>query len=187
VWMLATRRYRVTALSAAASAALVFVPWAALGFAGLRGYPHLMSFVSHKEGAMSYSVAALAHFFVPSWDVSLAIEMLVGAGVLLLVVLAGRHGRDRDAFAFAILAMLAFTPLLEIHYLTAFLVLIALYRRSFGAAWLAPMLIWGASEANNGLGLNRVHVFAAVVVMLFLAMSDWRPRRPSWLLRPEIA
>jgi Glycosyltransferase family 87 len=187
VWLVATRRYRAAALSAAVSVALVFVPWAGIGFAGLRGYPHLMSYVSHREGAESYSVAALAHFFVPSWGASLAIELLVGAGVLLLVVLSGRRGRDREAFSYAILGMLAFTPLLEIHYLTAFLVLIALYRRRFGAAWLAPMLIWGASEANNGLGLNRVHVFVAVIVMVVLAMSDWRPRLLSRGLRPETA
>jgi hypothetical protein len=187
VWMVATRRYRVAALTAATSIVLVFLPWAGIGFAGLQTYPHLMSYVSRHEGAESYSVAALAHFLVPSWGASLAIEMVIGAGVLLLVFLAGRRGRDRDAFSFAILAMLAFTPLLEIHYLTAFLVLIALYRRRFGAAWLAPMLIWGASEANNGLGLNRVHVFVVVVTTLFITMSDWRPKLLSRGLRPETA
>ncbi len=187
IWLVATRRYRLAALTAATSAALVFVPWAALGFAGLRGYPHLMSFVSRKEGANSYSAAALAHFVVPSWTASLAIEAVVGVLVLVLVVLAGRRGRDRDAFALAIIAILAFTPLLEIHYLAAFLVLVALYRRGFGAAWLAPLLIWGASEANNGLGLNRVHVFVVVVATLVLAMSDWRPRLLSRGLRPEAA
>ena len=187
VWLIATRRYRVAALTAAASAALVFLPWAAIGFAGLRGYPHLMSFVAQREGAESYSLAALAHLFVPNWSAAVAIEAVVGACLLLAVVLAGRRDRDRDAFAFTILAILAFTPLLEIHYLTALLVLIALYHRRFGAAWLAPMLIWGASEANNGLGLNRVHVFIAVMATLILTMNDWKPQLLSRRLGPETA
>ena len=179
IWLIATRRYRVAALTAAASAAFVFLPWAGIGFAGLQSYPHLMSFVARREGADSYSVAALAHLFVPSWSAALAIEALVGACLLLLVAQAGRRGRDRDAFAFAVLAVLAFTPLLEIHYLTALLVVIPLYQLRFGAVWFAPMLIWGASEANNGLGLNRVHVFIVVVATVVLAMSNWRRRLPS--------
>jgi Glycosyltransferase family 87 len=180
IWLIATRRYRVAVLTAAASAVFVFLPWAGIGFAGLRAYPHLMSFVARREGADSYSLAALAHLFVSSWSAALAIEALVGACLLLLVAHAGRRGRDRDAFAFTILAILAFTPLLEIHYLTALLVLIALYRLRFEAAWFAPMLIWGASEANNGLGLNRVHVFIVVTATLVVAMSNWRRRLPSY-------
>jgi len=187
VWLVATRRYRTAALTAAASAALVFGPWAGIGFADLGGYAHLLSTVTRLEGADSYSVAALVHFVVPSWTAALAVETVVGVGVLLLVVVAGRRGRDRDAFALAILALLALTPLLEIHYLAAFLVLIALYRGRFGAAWVAPMLIWGATEANNGSGLDRVHVFVVVAVTLVLAMSDWRPRLLSRVPRPETA
>ncbi len=126
------------------------------------------------------------HYAVPSWTAAVAVETLVGLGVLALVVLAARRGRDRDAFALAILAVLAFTPLLEIHYFAVLLVIVALYRPRFGAAWLAPVLIWGSTQANNGTGLNRVHVAVVVAVTLVLAMSDWRPRlRPR--LRPETA
>ena len=176
VWLLATRRYRTAALTGAASLAFVFVPWAGIGFAGLGDYVRLLRFVAHREGADSYSLAALVHYAVPSWTAAVAVEMLVGLGVLVLVVLAGRRGRDRDAFALAILAMLAFTPLLEIHYFAVLLVVVALYRPRFSAAWLAPVFIWGVVEANNGSGLNRVHVAVVVAATLVLAMSDWRPR-----------
>ena len=186
VWLIATRRYRTAAWTAAASAAFVFLPWAGIGFAGLGDYIHLLRFVARREGADSYSLAALVHYAVPSWTAAVAVETLVGLGVLALVVLAARRGRDRDAFALAILAVLAFTPLLEIHYFAVLLVIVALYRPRFGAAWLAPVLIWGSTQANNGTGLNRVHVAVVVAVTLVLAMSDWRPRlRPR--LRPETA
>lgn len=187
VWLVATRRYRTAALTAVASLAFVFVPWAGIGFAGLGDYVHLLKFVSHREGADSYSLAALVHYAVPSWTAAVAVETLVGLGILVLVVLAGRRGRDRDAFALAILAVLAFTPLLEIHYLAVLLVVVALYRPRFGAAWLAPVFIWGASQANNGTGLNRVHVAVVVAATLVLAYSDWRPRPLSRALKPETA
>jgi Glycosyltransferase family 87 len=186
VWLVATRRYRTAALTAAASLVFVFVPWAGIGFAGLGDYVHLLRFVSHREGADSYSLAALVHYAVPSWTAAVAVETIVGLAVLGLVIVAGRRGRDRDAFALAVLAMLAFTPLLEVHYFAVLLVVIALYRPRFGAAWLAPLFIWGASPANNGAGLNRVHVLVVVAVTLVLAMSDWRPsrRRTSTTPRP---
>ena len=187
VWLVATRRYRTAALTAVASLAFVFLPWAGIGFAGLGDYVHLLRFVSHREGADSYSLAALVHYAVPSWTAALAVETAVGLGVLALAILAGRRGRDRDAFALAILAMLAFTPLLEIHYFAVLLVIVALYRPRFGAAWLAPLFIWGASQANNGSGLNRVHVFVVVAATLMLAYSDRRPRPLSRALKPEPA
>ena len=179
VWLVATRRYRTAAWTAVASLAFVFVPWAGIGFAGLADYVRLLRFVAHREGADSYSLAALVHYAVPSWTAAVAVEMLVGVGVLVLVVLAGRRGRDRDAFALTILAMLAFTPLVEIHYFAVLLVIVALYRPRLGAAWFAPLLIWGVVEANNGSGLNRVHVFVVVAATVVLAMSDWRPRLAS--------
>lgn len=187
IWLVATRRYRTAALGAAASAVFVFVPWAAIGFAGLRDYSHLLSTVARHEGADSYSVAALVHFVVPSWTASVTVETILGVGVLLAAFAVGRRGRDRHAFALAIVAILVLSPLLEIHYLALLLVVVALYRNRLSAAWIAPLFIWGASEANNGTGLHRVHVFVVVVAVLVLAMSDWRPRLLTRALRPETA
>jgi hypothetical protein len=186
IWLVATRRYRTAAIAAAASAAFVFLPWAGIGFAGLHGYPHLLSTVSRREGADSYSLAALVHFFVPSWTAAIGVETAVGVGVLVLAFVWGRRGRDRDAFALAIVAILVLTPLLEIHYFALLLVLIALYRDRLSPAWLVPLLIWGAPETNNGSGLQRVHVFLVVVAVLALAMSDWRPRVFTRSLRPKV-
>jgi alpha-1,2-mannosyltransferase len=187
IWLVATRRYRTAALGAAASVFFVFVPWAGIGFAGLHGYPHLLSVVSHREGPISYSLAALIHFVVPSWPTAIALETIVGAGVLLLALAAGRRGRDRDAFALATLGILAFTPLLEIHYFVLLLAVVALYRPRLSAAWLVPLLMWGAPEPNNGSGLQRVHVLLVVAAALVFALSEWRPRVLGRALRPETA
>jgi len=176
LWLVATRRYRSAALGAAASALFVLLPWGGIGFAGLRGYQHLLSTVANREGPESYSLAALVHFVVPSWTAAIAVETLVGAGVLTLALLAGRRGRDRDAFALAIVGILALTPLLETHYFAALLVVVALYRPRLSVAWFLPLLMWGAPEPNNGSGLQRVHVLLVVVLTLVFVLKDWRPR-----------
>jgi hypothetical protein len=183
LWLIAARRYRAAAVGLAATVAFVFLPWAGLGFAGLHDYPHLLSTVSHREGAQSYSLAALVHFVVPSWTASVAVELVAGAGVLVAAFLAGRRHRDRDAFALAIVAILALTPLLEIHYFAFLFVVIALYRDRLSAAWLVPLLMWGAPEKNNGSGSARVHVLLVAAAVLALVLTHWRPRRPRVLDR----
>jgi alpha-1,2-mannosyltransferase len=183
IWLVATRRYRAAAVGAAATAAFIFVPWAGIGFAGLRQYPHLLSTISRDEGARSYSVAALAHFVIPSWGVAVGIETALGVAVLSLAFVAGRRGLDRNAFALAILGILVFTPLLEIHYLALLLVVVALYRDRLSAAWLVPLLMWGAPEKNNGSGFARAQVLLVVAALLVLVFSEWRPHRPRVLAR----
>ena len=185
IWLIATRRYRTAALAAAASAFFVLVPWAGVGFAGLRGYPHLLSTISDREGPRSYSVAALLHAILPSWTAATTVETLLGAGLLVLVILAGRRGRDRDAFALSIVAILTLTPLLEMHYLALLLVVVALYRRTFGLAWALPLLIWGASaNPASGSFLQNVHVLAVVAATCVVAFWDWQPQALVRALRP---
>jgi alpha-1,2-mannosyltransferase len=173
-WLVATRRYRTAAVAAAASGLLVAGPWAGIGFAGLRGYPHLLAGVSRVEGPRSYSVAALLHAVLPSWTAATAIETVLGVAVLLLVLAAGRLGRDRDAFALTIVAVLVLTPLLEMHYLAALLIIVALYRRQFGLAWVAPLFIWGAPATVAGSTIQIAHVLAVVMATLALACVGGR-------------
>ena len=174
-WLVATRRYRTAALAAAASAFFVFVPWAGIGFAGLRGYPHLLSSVSGSEGPRSYSVAALLHALLPSWTAATTVETLLGAGLLVVVLAVGRRGRERDAFALSIVAVLVLSPLLEMHYLVLLLVVVALYRKTFGLAWAVPLLIWGAPATAAGSTAQVVHVFAVVAATVAVAYWDWQP------------
>ena len=186
-WVIATRRYRTAALAAMVTVLLVVVPWAGIGFAGLRGYPHLLTSVSGTEGPRSYSVAALLHTVLPSWGAATAVETTVGAALLVLVLAAGRRGRDRDSFALAIVALLVLTPLLEMHYLAALLVVVALYRRRFGLAWVAPLLIWGAPGTVAGSAIQVVHVLAVAAATVALALGDKTPRSLPRALKPGTA
>jgi hypothetical protein len=183
LWFVATRRYRTAALAAAASAFFVLVPWAGIGFAGLRGYPHLLSSVSSSEGPRSYSVAALLHAMLPTWTAATAVETLFGVALLAVVLVAGRRGRDRDAFALSIVAILVLSPLLEMHYLALLLIIVALYRRTFSLPWVVPLLIWGAPATVAGSTAQVVHVLAVVAATVIVALWDWRPQALARVLQ----
>jgi hypothetical protein len=185
IWLVATRRYRAAALSAATSAFFVLVPWAAIGFAGFRDYPHLLASVARSEGPGSYSVAALLHGVALSWSDATVLETLLGAALLAVVFVAGRRGRDRDAFALSLVAILILSPLLEMHYVALLLVVIALYRRTFGLAWVVPLLIWGAPAGNVASLAQIVQVLAVVTATVAIAFSDWRPGALIGTLRPR--
>lgn len=177
-WLVATRRYRSAALAAASGVLLVIVPWAGIGFAGLSEYPHLLSNVSAHEGPHSYSVAALLHAMLPSWTAATAVETVIGAALLAGVLVVGRRGRDKDAFALSIVAVLGLSPLLEMHYLAALLVVVALYRRRFGPVWGVPLLMWGAHATVAGSTIQVVHVLAVMAAVSALTIGDWRPGWP---------
>jgi uncharacterized membrane protein (UPF0136 family) len=175
-WLVATRRYRTAGLAAVSSALLVVVPWAGIRFAGLRGYPHLLSSVSSHEGPRSYSLAALLNAVLPSWTAAIAVETLVGAALLVVVFVAARRGRERDAFALSIVAILVLSPLLEIHYLAALLVVVALYEKRFSLAWTVPLLFYGAHATVAQSAFQVVHVLAVVVATTALVLWHWRPQ-----------
>jgi hypothetical protein len=175
IWLVATRRYRAAALGALGSLALVVLPWAGLDFAGMRGYPHLLLSASRYEGPRSYSIAALLHGVLPSWSAATGVETALGLGVLVIAVLAGRRGRDRDAFAAALIGTLVLSPLLEMHYLAVLLLVVALYQRRFSLAWVAPLLIFGAPSTVATSEIQVVHILVVAAATVALAVTDWTP------------
>jgi hypothetical protein len=178
-WFAVTRRYRAAAMTAATSVVLVLVPWAGIGFAGLRGYPHLLSRVSSVEGPRGYSIAALLHSML-GWTSATIVETVLGVALLVVVFAAGRRGRDRDAFALSLVGMLVLSPLFEMHYLVLLLVVVALYRQTFGPAWAVPLLAWGAPANVSGTPAHVLQVL--VVVAATCAVAYWDPQ-PQALIR----
>ena len=81
--------------------------------------------------------------------------MLLAGGVLLVgVVVLGRRGDDSHAFACAIVATLALSPVLWLHYLVLLSVPLAICRPRFSAIWLVPIVLWVCPRADNGDGLQ---------------------------------
>ncbi len=104
------------------------------------------------------------------------LAMLVCGGALLgAVVQLGRRGDDVRSFTCAIVAALAFAPVVWLHYLVLLVVPIAISRPRFSAIWLLPIVLWVCPRDGNGEGLQPF--LPAAVVLVILAVLVVRPSR----------
>jgi hypothetical protein len=190
LWPLAARRLRALATGVVAAVVLVFGSWAAIGFAGLGSYPTLLRTLTSYEERSSYSVSgALAVVGLPVAGAR-GVALVLTAALCLLCLVLGRRGDERRAFAAAVLAALASTPILWQHYLVILLVPLAVCRPRLSAAWLLPVLLWLAPFTGNGTAAQTllVPVVAALVGAACLAperQPDAEPLRFSRVLRPS--
>jgi hypothetical protein len=177
VWLLATRRFRAAAGGVVASAILLFVPWAAIGFAGLRGYPHLLSMLSRLERRDGYTIPALLSSVV-SWRVAELVGVALGLAVLGAAVWIAR-GDERRSFALLIAAILLFTPIVAMHYFVFLLVVLALYKPRFGWAWVLPLFFWIAPQVGNGADWQTAAALAVAAGTFALAVEARQAARPT--------
>lgn len=148
LWLVYTRRYAAAALSAAIGATVTLVAWAALGFAGLREYPHLLSRLTELTGTNSYSLYALERAFGASPLASQAGLLVAGiAAVLLAARWLGGARTDERPFIVAIGLALLLSPILWPHYLILLFAPIAIVRPKMSGLWLLPLLFW--FDANS--------------------------------------
>jgi hypothetical protein len=182
VWLLATRRSRTAVAAGAIGLGLLVVGWAAIGFGGLSGYPHLLRVLSKVEAVQSYSLAGL---FDVSGTAATVLAAVMGVGVTVAIVLTGRRrDGDRRAFAVAVAGALLVTPVLWLHYLVLLFAPIALARPRLSALWFAPLAFWVTPIAHSNGSVWRtcfVLVVAALIVLRALApaASAGAARRPG--------
>src|SRR6266516_8176470 len=89
IWLIATRRFRTAAATVALGIAVVFGSWAALGFDGLREYPHRISRVAGLEQEKSFSLFALARSLGMSTTAAqITFAFLTLAAIAAIVILA---------------------------------------------------------------------------------------------------
>jgi hypothetical protein len=170
VWLLATRRLRTAAAAAGIAIVLLVGGWAAIGFAGMRGYPHLLRVLSRVEAVQSYSLVGL---FRLQGGAATALTAALALAVIASVFLAAR-GPDgnRRAFAVAVVGALLATPVLWLHYLVLLFVPIALARPRLSALWFAPLAFWVSPVAHSNGSVWRtcfVLAVSAVIVLWSLA------------------
>jgi Glycosyltransferase family 87 len=177
VWLLVTRRAREAALATVTSITLLAVSWAPIQFAGLRGYPHLVSSLTRAERGDSYSVAALLAP-ISSWAVATVIATALGVALLVLAWRRAHLHDDRGAFVWTIAATLTLTPIIWMDYFVVLLVVIGLYRRSIGPLWAAPLALWVGPQVSNGRPWQTAAVLL-IVAFTFVAstrtQADPRP------------
>lgn len=167
-WLVFTRRFACALVACGSAIALWLAGWAAIGFDGLAGYPHLLSLLAEVERTQGYSSVAYAHAFGLGDAVASVVPYALGCGVIALLWAALRRGgprADAHGFLLATLAVIAFSPIVWQHYLALLLVPLAVLRPRFSAVWLIPCLLWITPLAaySPADATSRI-VFAAAVL-----------------------
>jgi hypothetical protein len=143
IWLIATKRFRTAGTTVALGIATVFGSWAALGFDGLREYPHRISRVAGLEQEKSFSPFALVRSLgLSTTATQITFALLTLAAIAAIVMVARGRDGDRRAFVAAVAVGLALSPIVWLHYLVLLFAPIALYRRSLSVAWILPLAFW---------------------------------------------
>jgi hypothetical protein len=174
-WLVATGRKRSAAATVALGTVATLVAWAVLGFAGLREYPDLLARLADAVQAKSYSAVSLGLALgLPESAASVAASVL-GVALIGLAFVAVRRSPAGDEWALilALLAALAFTPILWLHYFLLLFLPIAVFRKTLSPAWLIPLAFWITPFQETGGDVWRI-LLAASIVGATVAAIAWR-------------
>jgi len=181
VWAAASRRLGLAGLAVLCTAAATAASWGLVGFAGATSYTGTLREIGFDD---SYSIVGMAASLGLPAFVGTAASALVGGALLLAVISLGRKGDDVGAFAAAIGATLALTPVVWLHYLVLVVVPLGVSRPRFSAIWLLPIVLWMCPRSGNGHGLEPF--VPLVLTGLLLGALVLRPEPRSTLV-PEAA
>lgn len=180
LWLFVTGRVRAAIASAVVAVIALVVSWAAIGFEGMTAYPDLLRRLTEAEGdnghGLSIYSGALA-VGLPS-AVGHAASVVAGAALLLGCLALARRGDDRGAFTLAVVAILAFTPLVWMHYLTLLAVPLAIYRPRLSAVWAVPWLLWLVELPGWPFEPRRALAFVVVAVLVGRLLTASPPAPP---------
>jgi len=170
VWTAARGRWRVAVGAAAGAVCLVLAGWAVIGFAGLTGYPRLLSALTNAFGEEGYSLMALATRlgFTPSaarW-----VPLLAAVALCALCVRFASKSRDADAFIAAIAAGIIGSPILWMHYAVILMVAMAVKKPTLSLAWAAPVVLWLTPTENPGGGTRFTLGFLLLLLLVASAL-----------------
>ena len=182
IWLVATRRWATAAVSVGVAGALALVGWALMGFRGLTGYPHLLSLLTEIESARGYSAVAWAGALGAGQNTATLAPWAIGlclAGALCIVARRGRSS-DPTTFFLAVLAVLAFSPIVWQHSFALLLVPLAVVRPRFHLVWTLPVLLWSTPDTADLVPAFRLVVCVLVVAAISVwALRAQAPRTPS--------
>jgi len=182
IWLLATRRWRAAAICALTGAVLLVGGWAVIDFAGLRSYPTLVHVLEQVEAPVSYSAIAL---FGLSGGAETAVTVVLSLAAVAAIWFAARGAEgDRRAFAVAVVASLAATPLLWLHYLLLLFAPIAVYRPRLSGLWFLPLVLW-LTPATHSQGTTWRIVLALGVLAVVAVRTAYSGRRGQSLRSPR--
>ena len=164
IWLAATRRWAAAALAAALAAGATLAAWAAIGFDGLADYPELLRRLSDVVADRGFSLVALGVEAGMPRGAAEPLPWLVGLLLLVgVVTIARRENEDRNAFSLAIVAAIALTPIVWLHYFGLLVVPLALARPRISWAWALLWVFWLIPDQENQGDPWRIVLAVAVV------------------------
>ena len=183
VWLLATMRVWAAAIGVSLTAALVLVSWAAIDFRGFLAYPALLERLTEIESVNTPGVSIFSAAIELGAPSVVAHVFALGTGALLLAgcVLYARKGDDRRSFTLALVAVLAFTPIVWLHYLTLLAVPIAIYRPRLSAAWVIPLAFWLYAVPGWPFELRKLFAVLIVALVVHTLITPGRVVARRWL------
>ena len=176
-WLAFTRRFRTGAVAIAATAALVFLPWAVIAFEGLADYPALLRRLSDEEATSSYSVVALLVRAHLPQAVGIVLSLATAAALICAAAWIARdervplRNRDSATLTLALAAALAASPIVWIHYFLLLIVPIALTSPGLSLLWFVPFAYYPLGETAWPTGDARKLGLALVTTLAILAVS----------------
>ena len=173
VWALATRRLKTLGAALVVGLGVTFAAWAAIGFDGLRTYPDLLERLSELQSERSYSLVGMTSTLGLDPAVGSALMLIVGGALLVGCVVFARGGDDVRSFTCAVVATLALSPVVWLHYLVALLVPVAIARPRFSAIWLLPVVLWVSPKPGYAEGYET---FGPAIVAAILVTALLVPR-----------
>lgn len=165
VWTLATRRIATTLAALAVGLVVTIAAWAAIGFAGMSGYPDLVRALSDIQAENSYSLVGVAAAAGLGAGFGQVLALLVGLALLTGCVLFARRGDDQRSFTCAVVATLAVSPIVWLHYLVVLLVPTAIARPRLSAIWFLPILLWVSPKPGYAEGIATFAPGVAVAIV----------------------
>jgi glycosyl transferase family 87 len=177
VWLAIRGRIGTALTSVAVAVALVLLPWAIIGFAGIGDYPSVLRHLSRQEAAASYSGTAFGVRAHLPYAVSLVLSLVVGIALLAAAVWVGRDTRrsprDRDVatLTLALAAALVASPIVWVHYFLLLLVPLALTRPRLSWLWLVPFAYYPLGESAWPAGDTGKLALALVTTAILIGAA----------------
>lgn len=168
VVFLGARRFRTVWIAAATAIVATAASWAPIGFAGLRTYPHLLAVLTRIE-RNGYEISGVLAPAV-SWRLATLVVSAIGLAVLAGAWRRAYLGDERRAFVAAIAAVLVLSPIIHMNYFVVLIVVIALFKPTFGWLWLLPLALWLGPQVNVQDPWQRWAVLAVVAATMLAAV-----------------
>jgi alpha-1,2-mannosyltransferase len=172
IWLAVTGRrgsaVRATALAVLATGAA----WAAIGFAGLADYPHVLSMLSGLEQRRGFSAVALYLALGAPVRVAQALALVQAGTMCGAAAVLARRADERGAFCLSLAAAMALLPIVWLDFFLLLLTPLLLYRHRPHPLWVAPMAFLLFPHDVSGGVLWRLLLWNAVAgVVLAVGVS----------------